>query len=80
MSLVTLFRVIGGGRAGLSFVSALQRSGWTCDKVYGPTDDVTGAAAGVKLVIVAVPDENIAAVAASIAPDEATTSFARGRP
>ncbi len=75
---MTLFRVIGGGRAGLSFVSALQRSGWVCSNIYGPTDDISEAAVGVDVVLVAVPDHSIALVARAINPADAAIVHVSG--
>lgn len=75
---MTLFRVVGGGRAGLSFVSALQRCGWVCADIYGPSDDLVDAATGVQVLILSVPDANIAEVAASIAPGDAVVLHVSG--
>ncbi len=65
------FRVVGAGRAGLSFSRALTARGWTEVATLGRGDDVAGAATGVELVLVAVPDDAIAAVAAGIEPGSA---------
>lgn len=75
------FIVIGPGRAGSSFASALADRGWCCVAVLGRSDDIAGAAAEVDLVLLTVPDDRIAEVAAGIAPGAgvvAHTSGAKG--
>jgi predicted short-subunit dehydrogenase-like oxidoreductase (DUF2520 family) len=70
---VTTFRVIGPGRAGLSLASALGAvDGWQLDDVLGRGDDVRDAARGVDLLVIAVPDDAIARVAAAVAPVDRT--------
>jgi predicted short-subunit dehydrogenase-like oxidoreductase (DUF2520 family) len=70
---VTTVRIIGGGRAGSAFAGALGAvDGWSVDGVLGRSDDVAGAARGVDLLLLTVPDAAIAAVAASVRPDPAT--------
>ncbi len=61
-------RVIGPGRAGRSLAFALERAGWGVDGLLGRRDKVTGAAAGVDLLVIATPDNAIAVVAASVEP------------
>ena len=65
-------RVIGPGRAGGALALALGRAGWTVAAPLGRGDDVTGAAQGVDLLVVASPDAAIAGVTASVEPDEQT--------
>src|SRR5689334_7827558 len=65
-------RVIGAGRAGRSFASALEAVGWTNAGVLGRGDDVSIAAHGTDLLLIATPDVAIAAVAAAVEPDERT--------
>jgi predicted short-subunit dehydrogenase-like oxidoreductase (DUF2520 family) len=67
-------RIIGGGRAGRSFASALGAAGWTIDAVLGRHDDPAGAAAGVDLVLLATPDAAIAEVASRVEPVEGTVT------
>lgn len=62
------FRVIGPGRAGASLRDALERSGWVCRGSLTRSDDPVAAASDVDLVVIAVPDEAIAGVAARVAP------------
>jgi len=62
------FRVIGPGRAGGAFRLALEKVGWVAAPELARLDDLTGAAAGVDLVLVTVPDAVVAAVASSVAP------------
>ncbi|MGB8860132.1 MAG: DUF2520 domain-containing protein [Ilumatobacteraceae bacterium] len=61
-------RIIGGGRAGRSFRSALAAAGWETAEPWGRTDDAAAAAHGADVVIIATPDAAIASVAASIEP------------
>lgn len=63
-------RVIGGGRAGTAMAGALGRRGWHVDGPWGRSDDPTGAARDVDLVVIATPDGVIAEVAAAIDPDD----------
>ncbi len=65
-------RVIGRGRAGGSLVGALAGSDWKVIDVRGRDDLVVDAAAGVDLVVIATPDDVIAAVAAAIDPVDST--------
>jgi len=61
-------RVIGPGRAGRSFARGLEKAGWRVAGVLGRDDDVTAAAEGVDLLVLAVPDGAVAAVAAAVRP------------
>ena len=65
-------RVIGRGRAGRSLATALGRAGWGLGGVLGRQDDVREAASGVELLVIAVPDDSVASVAASVAPVPST--------
>lgn len=62
------FRIIGGGRAGLSMHDALAGAGWCSAGVLGRGDDMRAAASGVDVVIIATPDRSIATVAQAVAP------------
>jgi predicted short-subunit dehydrogenase-like oxidoreductase (DUF2520 family) len=61
-------RIVGPGRAGRSFAIALERAGWSVAEPYGREHDCAGAAEGVDLLILSVPDATIEAVAAGIRP------------
>jgi predicted short-subunit dehydrogenase-like oxidoreductase (DUF2520 family) len=61
-------RIIGPGRAGTSFAEALRRTGHEVDGPLARRDDVSAAADGVDAVILAVPDDEIAIVAANVVP------------
>jgi predicted short-subunit dehydrogenase-like oxidoreductase (DUF2520 family) len=62
-------RIIGRGRAGGALGRALEATGrWTVAGSLGRQDDVTGAAAGVELLVVATPDAVVAEVAAAVEP------------
>ncbi len=65
---MTSIRIIGAGRAGLSFEGALRAAGYDVLGVWHHTDDLSGAAEGADAVLLAVPDRAIAAVAAAIRP------------
>jgi len=69
---VNTVRVIGRGRAGRSLATALGRAGWGLGGVLGRSDDVTDAAAGVDLLVIAVPDDSVAAVAQTVTPVPST--------
>lgn len=64
-------RVIGPGRAGRSVATALEGTGrWEVRGVLGRGDHVSGAAAGVDVLLIAVPDAAVAGVAAAVEPDD----------
>lgn len=58
-----VIRVIGPGRAGKAFATALEKAGWTVDGFLGRGDDLSCAAAGVDLLVLATPDQSIFEVA-----------------
>jgi len=64
-------RVVGGGRAGSSLALALRGVGWPVE-VIGRDGDVVGAAHGVDLLVLAVPDGAIASVARTVSPVAST--------
>jgi len=66
-------RIIGPGRAGTSLAAALSARGWEFAGFLGRHDDVSCAARGVDVLVVATPDDAIAEVAAAVAPVEGTT-------
>ena len=63
-------RVIGPGRAGLSLARGLDKAGWRVLDVLGRSDEVSTAAAGADLLVIATPDGAIADVAAAVTPIE----------
>jgi predicted short-subunit dehydrogenase-like oxidoreductase (DUF2520 family) len=65
-------RLIGPGRAGRSLATALGGAGWHVAGLLGRGDDVSGAAAGVDLLVVATPDSAVAGVAAAVEPAPGT--------
>lgn len=65
-------RIIGPGRVGLSFASALSAAGWRVAGILGRNDDPRSAAAGVDLVLVTTPDDAIRRTAALIEPVAST--------
>lgn len=65
-------RVIGPGRAGQSFARALTRAGWVALEPLGRDDDVTDAATGTDVLIIATPDDVIADVAVMVEPNPDT--------
>lgn len=74
----TTFAVIGPGRAGQSLLKALEGTNWTCQGIFGRNDDVTKAAASVDALILAVPDDAIAAVARTVEPGRAVVMHVSG--
>ncbi len=69
---MTSIRVIGPGRAGRSLAVALADVGFDMRALLGRGDDLTDAAVGVDMVVIATPDAAVADVAAAIAPVPAT--------
>lgn len=65
---MTSVRIIGPGRAGTSLALALTTSGWEVAPMLGRGDDVSDAAAGVQLLVIATPDGAIADTAAAVQP------------
>lgn len=61
-------RIVGAGRAGRSFATALAAVGWRVDLVH---HDDPGSASGPRpdLVLLCVPDDAVAEVAATLTPD-----------
>ena len=66
-------RIIGPGRAGTSLAAALAGRGWDVVGFLGRHDDLTHAAHGVDVLVIATPDDVVARVAASVAPNGRTT-------
>jgi predicted short-subunit dehydrogenase-like oxidoreductase (DUF2520 family) len=69
---VTTTRIIGPGRAGSALARALTGAGWDVAPLLGRGDDIRAAATGVDLLVLAVPDADIGAVAAAVEPTPAT--------
>lgn len=65
-------RIVGRGRAGSALALALQRVGWDVAESLGRRDDVTDAAAGVDLLVLATPDGVLAEVARQVRPERET--------
>ena len=61
-------RIIGPGRAGTSFATALARAGWEVLPILGRSDDLGRLASDTDLVLIATPDQAIAEVAVSLRP------------
>ena len=61
-------RIIGGGRAGRALALALAQAGWRVDRVLGRGDDLSAAADGIDLLVIAAPDAVVAEVAAAVRP------------
>jgi predicted short-subunit dehydrogenase-like oxidoreductase (DUF2520 family) len=61
-------RIIGAGRAGCSFADALRSVGHVVDGPYGRRPSIRDAAAGVDVLVLAVPDDEIPGVAAAVEP------------
>lgn len=71
-------RVIGAGRAGTSLAAALTAVGWSVDGPLGRHDDLAHAAAGARLLVLAVPDGAVSRVAAEVRPGEAVVAHVAG--
>ena len=69
---MTRVRIIGPGRAGSSLATALSRAGWEVLPALGRGDDLSRAAAGTDLLLIAAPDQAISAVADAVEPLERT--------
>ena len=65
-------RLIGPGRAGRSLAAALADAGCDVRGLLGRADDVSAAATGVDLLVLAVPDRAVAEVAAAVRPEPGT--------
>jgi predicted short-subunit dehydrogenase-like oxidoreductase (DUF2520 family) len=61
-------RVVGPGRAGSSFAVALAAVGHDVDGPWGRDLDLASAAADVDVLVLAVPDDDVAHVAAAVEP------------
>jgi predicted short-subunit dehydrogenase-like oxidoreductase (DUF2520 family) len=70
---VQSIRIIGPGRAGTSLAAALSMLGWDVVGFLGRHDDLTPAASGVDVLVIATPDDVVASVAAAVAPQTGTT-------
>jgi predicted short-subunit dehydrogenase-like oxidoreductase (DUF2520 family) len=62
-------RIVGAGRAGRSFARALAEVGHDVERPVGRLAPRAGLAHGVDVLVLAVPDDELAHVAASIDPD-----------
>ena len=65
---MTSVRIVGGGRAGLSFEGAFLGAGIEVREVLHRADDLRGAAVDVDAVLLAVPDRSVEGVAAAVDP------------
>jgi predicted short-subunit dehydrogenase-like oxidoreductase (DUF2520 family) len=70
---VQSIRIIGPGRAGTSLAAALAAQGWDVIGFLGRHDDLTYAADGVDILVIATPDDVIAPTAAAVTPRPGTT-------
>lgn len=59
-------RIIGGGRAGGSLAGALESAGWDLRGCLGRGDDLSTAATGTDVLVIATPDGAIETVASSV--------------
>ena len=65
-------RIVGPGRAGTALALALTNAGWDVAPMLGRGDDLSAAAAGVDLLVLATPDSEIKRVAHQVEPDGTT--------
>lgn len=61
-------RLVGPGRAGTAVGRALATAGWVGEPPLGRGDDLTPAAAGVDLLLIATPDAAVTEVARAVEP------------
>jgi predicted short-subunit dehydrogenase-like oxidoreductase (DUF2520 family) len=61
-------RIVGPGRAGRSLAGALVDAGCDVRQLLGRLDDLSAAAEGVDLLVLATPDSVIASAAAAVTP------------
>lgn len=73
-------RVIGPGRAGRSLAGALQAAGWQVVGLLGRDDELDDALVGTDLLVLAVPDRQLGAVAAQVRPARDGEPSAPARP
>jgi len=66
---MSLIRIIGAGRAGTSLARALRTVGHDVDGPLGREADAASAAAGADVLVLAVPDDELAHLAAAVDPD-----------
>lgn len=75
---MTRYRIIGPGKAGLSLDAALRGVGWISAGLLGRGQTVKAAAQDVDVVVLAVPDDAIAPVAQAIDPGPAVVMHIAG--
>ena len=66
---MSTIRIIGAGRAGSSFALALVAAGHAVDGPLARGEPIEAACAGAEVLILAVPDDEIAHVADQVTPD-----------
>lgn len=66
--MVGSLRIVGPGRAGRSLALAMHRAGWQVEPLLGRGDDLSGAAQGVDILVLATPDAAVSSVAATVRP------------
>lgn len=71
-------RLIGPGRAGRALARALRDAGWQVDGPHGRDVDPAGAADGCRFLVLAVPDAEVAAVAAAVGSGDAVVVHLAG--
>ena len=71
-------RIIGPGRAGGALAAALTSAGWRVDGPLGRGHDPATATAGARVVLLAVPDGDVAGLSASLAPGDAVVAHVAG--
>jgi predicted short-subunit dehydrogenase-like oxidoreductase (DUF2520 family) len=71
-------RVIGAGRAGGALARALTAAGWRVDGPRGRDVDAATATSGTRLLVLAVPDAEVAPLAGALVPGEAVVVHLAG--
>ncbi|MEC7116671.1 MAG: DUF2520 domain-containing protein [Actinomycetota bacterium] len=71
-------RIIGPGKAGLSFASALQSIGWDVRPPLGKEDDISNIETDLDFILITTPDHEIQSVAQNLNQTKATVAHISG--
>ncbi|MEC7115186.1 MAG: hypothetical protein VXW76_01290, partial [Actinomycetota bacterium] len=71
-------RIIGPGKAGLSFASALHSIGWDVRPPLGKEDDISNIETDLDFILITTPDHEIRSVAQNLNQTKATVAHTSG--
>mgnify|MGYP006262334771 FL=1 len=71
-------KIIGPGKAGLSFASALQSIGWDVRPPLGKEDDISNIETDLDFILITTPDHEIRSVAQNLNQTKATVAHISG--